>query len=269
MPSLRITCAPADNEQQDVDFLAQELGRAGVTVKLDRWHLTAGRRLWDQIADFITNPAQSDGWAIYATQNSLGSEPCREELAYALDRALGSRTDAYPVIALFPGPVDTTLLPASLRVRLCVSTTDPDWKERIVAAVERRAVMIGSDPLQPFVARSIQPAPPPYRYVLEFRPRAGAWNPFLFGVPVGERESVSMTIRSGPPGRIPPIAGVVMTRGGGITDDQQWIYELGYDPATPINSYYAFLREMPSKLVFGQEGNGGQVYFMEGIRVNE
>lgn len=137
MPSLWITYAWADNRDSDVDFLAQELGRAGLSVKLDRWNLSGGRRLWDQIADFITNSTQSDGWAIYATQNSLGSEPCREELAYGLKRALESRNESYPVIALFPGPVDITILPASLSTRLCVSTTDPDWKERIVAAVER------------------------------------------------------------------------------------------------------------------------------------
>ena len=269
MPSLWITYTWADNQEQDVDFLAQELGGADLTIKLDRWNLTAGRRLWDQIADFITNPAHSDGWAIYATQSSLGSEACREELAYALDRALGSRNDAYPVIALFPGPVDTTLLPASLRVRLCVSTTDPGWKERIVAAVERRPMTIGSDPLQPFVAQAIRPAPPPYKHVLEFRPRAGGWNPFIFGVPVQEKELAGGTIRTGPPRRMPALDGLHISGGEGPSNNGEWWCWFGYQAATPTQSYYAFLREMPSKLMFGQEGNDGRVYFMEGIRVNE
>ncbi len=71
MASLWITYAWADNGDRDVDFLAQELGRAGLIVRLDRWSLPVGQRLWDHIADFITNPAQSDGWAIYATAHSL------------------------------------------------------------------------------------------------------------------------------------------------------------------------------------------------------
>jgi hypothetical protein len=96
-----LTYAWQDNRDNDVDFVAQEIVTSGVQVKLDRWNIGAGRRLWDQIAAFITDSAQSDAWALYATQNSLSSEACREELAYALDRALHSRGDTFPVIALF------------------------------------------------------------------------------------------------------------------------------------------------------------------------
>ena len=266
MPSLWITYAWADNEQQDVDFLTQELGRAGLTIKLDRWNLTAGRRLWDQIDQFITSPEQSDGWAIYATQNSLGSEPCREELAYAVKRALESRNAAYPVIALFPGPVDTTILPASLSTRLCVSTTDPDWKERIVAAVEGRGPAVARSEVLPFVAKA-HPAPFPYKHVFEFRPRAGVWNPFIFAIPAEEKDRIGMAVRSGPPQRLPPIEGLVMERGEGITPDGKWYFSLGYEPATPAHSYYAFVREMPTVFGFGQEGTPGLFYTFDGPRI--
>ena len=66
----------------------QELQREGITVHLDRWKLQAGQRLWEQIEHLIQDPAQSDAWLIVATQSSLGSEPCKEEFYYALDRAL-------------------------------------------------------------------------------------------------------------------------------------------------------------------------------------
>ena len=101
MATVWITYAWADNEHRDVDFVAQELGRAGVTVKLDRWNLSAGKRLWEQIEAFICRPDQSDAWLLIATNNSLASEPCKEEFAYALDRALNSRGQEFPVIALF------------------------------------------------------------------------------------------------------------------------------------------------------------------------
>ena len=222
-------------------------------MKLDRWSLTAGKRLWDQIANFITNPEESDAWLFYATQTSLASDPCREELAYALDRALNTRVDNFPIIALFPSSVEKNLIPASIRVRLFVSLTDPDWKERIVAAAQRRPLSVPFHQLQPFVAQVLTPVPPPFRYVVEFRPRAGVWNPCIFAGPVSERETAGMTLRCGPPRRIPPVDGMVFSRGEGVSQDGSWYFSLGYEPATPTNSYYAFLREMPTAFLFGQD----------------
>src|ERR1700675_589149 len=101
-----LTYAWADNSSGDIDFIGQELQQAGLIVKLDRWNIGAGKRLWDQIDSFITDPAQSDAWLLVATSASLASEACKEEFAYALDRALRTRGGDYPVIALFSGPVD-------------------------------------------------------------------------------------------------------------------------------------------------------------------
>ena len=58
MATAWITYAWKDNEQGDVDFVVQELVRAGLTMKLDRWNLQAGKRLWDQIDKFITDPGE-------------------------------------------------------------------------------------------------------------------------------------------------------------------------------------------------------------------
>src|SRR5689334_16947999 len=99
MATIWITYCWEDNKNRDVDFLAQELQAAGLTVKLDRWTLGAGKRLWEQIEKHIQDSKESDAWLIYATQNSLGSQACREEFSYALDRALQSRTETFPVIA--------------------------------------------------------------------------------------------------------------------------------------------------------------------------
>ena len=73
MTTIWLTYAWADNETGDVDYAAQELAQVGLDVKLDRWNLQAGERLWPQIEAFIQDPARSDAWALYATQNSLGS----------------------------------------------------------------------------------------------------------------------------------------------------------------------------------------------------
>ena len=73
-----------------------------------------------------------------------------EEYAYALDRALNTRSSVFPVIALFPATVDNELIPAGIRVRLFVSLTDPDWKERIAAAAENRDLDIDRPKLDPY-----------------------------------------------------------------------------------------------------------------------
>lgn len=114
MAAVWITYAWDDNAEGDIDFIAQELAKAGVEVKLDRRNLNAGRRFWPQIAKFITDPAQSDAWLYVATTNSLSSKPCKEEFSYALGRALEKRGSSYPVIGLFLGPVDDALIPPAI-----------------------------------------------------------------------------------------------------------------------------------------------------------
>lgn len=56
------------------------------TVKLYRWEIQAGKRLWEQIERFIQAKSQCDAWLMYATANSLGSQPCEEEYAVATFR---------------------------------------------------------------------------------------------------------------------------------------------------------------------------------------
>ena len=49
-----------------------------------------GQRLWSQIGGVITDPAECDAWAIILMPNSIQSQPCIEELSYALDRLGGT-----------------------------------------------------------------------------------------------------------------------------------------------------------------------------------
>jgi hypothetical protein len=253
-----ITYAWADNRSGDVDFVAQELEVAGVKVKLDRWNITAGVRLWDQIAEFIQSPDQCDAWLLVATQASLGSEPCKEEYAYALDRALNSRGTMFPVIALFPATVDNALIPAGIRTRLHVSLRDPDWKERVVAAAQHREVNIERPRIAPYHLTVHQQRPPSSGYVIEVRPRAGSWSPFVAAVPISEKDRVNLHIAHGAPGG-PPSVAMLFGAGAGATAD--WAFCFANNEATPTMSYYVFCTELPSKLLFGV--HGGVQYVLE------
>ncbi|MCJ7426378.1 MAG: toll/interleukin-1 receptor domain-containing protein [Dehalococcoidales bacterium] len=263
--SVWITYAWDDNKDGDVDFVAQELIGQGLDVKLDHWNLTAGKRLWEQIEYYIQDPSKSDGWLIYATQKSLSREACKEEYAYALERALHTRGGDFPVIALFPAPVDRELIPAGIKARLYLDLTDPDWKERVVAAVERREPAIKKLNLEPY-ALTIHKLGVPSgekRYAIEVRPRVGTWTPFIAGIPLNEKERVSPQIFHGPARRVPN-GGILINCGETVSDDKKLWLLFAANEATQTQSYYIMCRELPSFLVFGV--NGGQPQYQVSVQ---
>ena len=136
MKTLWLTYAWKDNEDLNIDHVIGALKSDEMDVNYDRIQLVAGRRLWDQIDSAITDPTSCQGWAIYATRNSLESEPCQEELAYALDKTLRQRGD-FPLIGIFPEPLDRALIPSALATRLYVNLRDPEWANRIRDSVNQ------------------------------------------------------------------------------------------------------------------------------------
>ena len=202
MPTIWLTCLWDDNKDGDVDFVAQELIRAGVTVKLHRWNPRAKRSLWDQIKEFISDPEMADAWAVFATRTGLGSELCQRQLAGAFRHVVSVRGDAFPVIALFPSPVVPDLIPGDISMRLNVTLTDPDWKERLglAASMEVQEVM----PYALHVHEGVGPVG--YRYAIEVRPRAGTWAPFIAAIPIAERTKVIPDLRLGPEGQVPDVS---------------------------------------------------------------
>lgn len=249
MTTVWLTYAWDDNKNGDVDFIAQEIESVDLKVKLDRWNLQAGKRLWEQIDNFIQNPAECDGWILYATQNSLGSEPCKEEFAYALDRALKTRGQIFPVIGLFPSSVDEHLIPTAIKTRLYISTIDPDWKERIKSAVENRSPNVNRPIIEPYFLKIHES---PHGYNIEVRPRAGTWSPFISAIPTNEKDKLNPYIMHGPAGRVPtkfihysPISGL-------SKDEVFWVMG-AQNEATPSQSYYIYCKTMPNELIFGVE----------------
>lgn len=253
--SIWLTYAWDDNASGDVDFFANELINSGLDVKLDRWNISAGKRLWEQIESFISNPEKSDGWVLYATQTSLGSEPCKEEFAYALHRALTTRDSTFPVIGLFPAPIDNGLIPTGIKTRLFISLTDPDWKERIVASMENREPNIQKPHIEPYdlTVHHIQEKKSK-TYVIEFRPRAGSWSPFFIAIPPKEKEILlNIPLRPGPKGRVQVAnnyTGQLSWNHGKSQDGKWWVEKVTLE-VTPTQSCYLFCKRLPSVIRFG------------------
>jgi hypothetical protein len=262
MASAWLTYAWEDNKDRDVDFLAQELQAVGLTINLDRWNLHAGIPLWDQIAEHITNPNLSNAWLLIATQHSLGSEKCKEEFRYALDRALETRGSTFPVIAIFPSPVDRDLIPPAIRTRLYVSLTDSDWKERIAAAAEGRSPNIPQPAIEPYVVcvhpNILRAGTGERCHIIEVRPRAGTWAPMVVGVPLNEK-ALLIHVECGPSRML--IEGHWMSH---LSDcestDREWWLRAFANPATPAQSYFMFCERVPTKICFGVY-NGSPQYW--------
>lgn len=184
MKTAWLTYAWKDNEgatQGDVDFVIQEIEKHGVSLRTDKRDLVVGRSLWPQIESHITDPNLCDAWAFLVTANSLASKPCHEELLYALDRALDKRKAEFPVIGIFMGesPPD---LPKALAVRLCVSTDEPNWAQRVAGGIRSEKVAMSVAETRPFHAHLCNDGRGGGDHMFEVRPRLGLWSPFCVGV---------------------------------------------------------------------------------------
>ncbi|WP_461135484.1 toll/interleukin-1 receptor domain-containing protein [Spirosoma lituiforme] len=254
--TLWITYSWDDNKLQEVEYIAQLIESRGVSVKLDRWNINAGKRLWDQIDKFITDPKESDAWAIYATQISLESEPCREEIAYALGRALGSRTVNYPLIGIFPHSVEDKLIPASIKTRLYVSIEDNDWLERVISTINGAPLNIPRQSINPFTVELL--SNPNY---IRIAPRTTIWNDFIIGIPLNEKESIKMYIAPG--SKHVPSPQSLQYMGSHrtyLSEDGLWELQHINTSANSNTAYYAHFQTMPTKIVFS---DGVAVYGLD------
>jgi hypothetical protein len=148
---LWLTYAWADNDEGDFDYLVQVLDSAGIVTLYDKIALVPGRRLWPQIADRICSTPLA-GWAYLVTPNGLASSACREELSYALQRALEAKGEEFPLIGLLHN-VSIRDVPVALRVRLCINLANPDWVEELRAAVSGTPPQRSTPPREPVIVK--------------------------------------------------------------------------------------------------------------------
>src|SRR5437762_3142792 len=123
-PRLWITYTWDDNEKGNFSYLVQQLNEVGIESVYDRVSLIPGRIIWDQISNRIIE-SSLDGWGYLLTPKSIANPRCREELAYALNRALYNRGQDFPLIGMLHD-VEVKDIPDPLKIRLCVNLADPN-----------------------------------------------------------------------------------------------------------------------------------------------
>lgn len=246
-----ITYAWSDNDEGDFDFLVQALAKARIAAKYDKIALIPGRRLWAQIADRISSDALS-GWAYLLTPNSITSTACQEEFSYALQRALETKGEEFPLIGLLHG-VSMRDVPVALRVRLCINLANPDWIEEVRAAVAGTVPKRSPPEQQSFVVKihknySGQRG----RIAIEIRPRFGELRYWRMAFPSTGPQPIAWG--SGP------------ANGGGIGGVQREVIEgecdnlggirmkvvgAGDAISASASAYAVFEPELPEKCFFG------------------
>ena len=242
-PRLWLTYTWVDNEDSQIDHVYHELTDAGIEVHLDRTQVVAGRRLWSQIDSGITDSSKCDAWAIFATKKSLESEPCLEELAYALDRALRSRGSSFPLIGIFPESLDRELVPSALATRLYVSLRDPDWKSMVVLSLKSNASGHSIPKPSPYFFNITEES---WGFCIEMRPRSGRWHPFYALVPKAEKGLIS-SIFTGPSGH--PINWGMVAHGTATSGIYEGVSTTNLVDA--LTSAYVSFSKLPSKILFG------------------
>lgn len=247
---LWLTYAWSDNEGGDFDRLVARLEESGIDVVFDRIQLIPGRRLWEQIADRITSGDLS-GWGYFLTPASLESQACREELAYALDRALGSQGPEFPLIGLLHG-VPISEVPAALRIRLCVDLADPDWVESVVSSVEGRPRQLpASDPGRIRLEFHPQYDAATGQSAFEFRPRLGQVTYWRVAFPPGLLDA---SVGSGPAGGGGVGGSMNNYLDGTVTIDGESMRFVGSgDRLTAgTSAYLIYSGHPPAKICFGE-----------------
>ena len=166
MKTLWITYAWKDNLEGDFDYLTQELQNEGLKCIYDKIALVPGKRLWEQIAERIESPDLS-AWAYLLTKQSIESEPCKEELSYALARVLSARDKSFPIIGLIHN-LSFDSVPLPIRTRLCVNLRDVNWKTQVIAGVNSIPPIIQIDSIAKFhiVIHKVE-----NNFAIEIRPR--------------------------------------------------------------------------------------------------
>ena len=244
MAKLWLTYAWIDNVDEDVDHVITELNATGLEVVYDRVQLLAGQRLWQQLDQALNDPS-IDAWAMLVTENSLRSEPCQEEIAYALDRALRTKDSGFPLIGIFPHAIDRALIPSALATRLYVHLTAPDWTQQVYAGVAKSR------------GAAARAAPAPFGYeirqtggqlIVEIWKRSGRWYPFFAAVPIGEDHKL-LHVTAAPRGaRTMPGTRIGVSRGRG----KDVAFEQLEQVIDANNSAHVFLQSMPTVIHFGQ-----------------
>lgn len=242
-PTLFLTYARSDNQDNDVEFIRTSL-EPELNVVLDYVLLNPGQPMVPQLEDAILS---CDAWAMFVSTRSLASKNCREELLWAFNRAMQAKGE-FPLIGLVKGGTRPETLPSALQVRLWISLDDPDWKDRLVNAVLGRSPPPHGAPVKPYKIRWHELGRDAHGVVMEVRPRLATWHELWVEIPRSTAQTESPYSAVGVPDEIPTTSEKLVRRDSATADCYK-LYVKGRIDET--QSLYVIIPFHPELVRFG------------------
>ncbi len=126
-----------NKEERDFTYLVEQLKSADIRAVYDSFQLMPDAHLWERAAQRLASVG-FDGWLYILTHQCFTRRTCTDELTAALDQALQRMGPDYPMIGLLYG-IAAQHVPPMLRVRPCISLSNPDWKQQLLSMIGKRA----------------------------------------------------------------------------------------------------------------------------------
>jgi hypothetical protein len=191
------TCA----EDRDFSYLVSQLRNANIEAIYNCVQLQPDMRLWQRIAQRLLS-IDFDGWAYVLTHQFLADRACTDELTAAIDQMLPHIGANFLMVGLLHG-VAVQHVPAALRMRLCLSLGDPDWKHQLAGMLRNH------NPIQ-----KPETAPEQSRFLWKVHSCYGG-NPAMTAIEVGPRSESVQFWRFAVPKSVPTVRWGVGAAGGG------------------------------------------------------
>jgi len=174
-------------------------------------------------------------------------------LSYALQRALETKGDEFPLIGLLHN-VSIRDIPAALRVRLCVNLANPDWIEEVRAGVSGIPPRQNVEPKNPFTWNIHENYCGREGYsAIEVRPRFGVIHYWRLAFPSSGPQPVQW---GAGPANGGGIGGAMFNTLEGESPDLGGIPMKFVGAGNPISAstsaYAVFKGKLPDKVFFGE-----------------
>jgi hypothetical protein len=265
--NLWVTYAWVDNEDKDIDYIVNRLDAAGINTLYDRRALVPGQRLWEQIGKKIADTSRVDAFSFIVTPNSIASEPCKEELSYAIQRVMDERGGGFPVIGLMHR-VRAADLPPLLKARLCIPLESPNWVDGVVAGINKQAPPYQPLNVAPYVIKTHKVT---VGYWIQITPRFEPVSPVSVAVDLEEHQSGNiLNVFCAPSGQIPGANGFLSVVKHGSLEGTSKLSDGAEtavyfwnmtEEATFNRSYWIQCKSPPPRIWFGNGERGLAVLF--------
>lgn len=235
MATVWITFATEDNVDGNVDYLAQEISRCGWKTRMHPMFPGEDDKIDRLMPAFLAKPQQSDAWILYGSGRAM-DDGRAARLEGAIQKAIAMR-GSFTAVGLFPAGPDRR----GFHLTHSIGLHDADWREQLGKALGCDLTEQSGGALPSYIANVKVLSGTDYGYSFECRPRLGRWDAFVFAVPPEDRDRVA-----------PMIPGESVEEG--FSDDAEWYFQIARRRATAAEGYSVLMRELPSRLAFGQEG---------------